>query len=266
MPDTGHTPLERLKIAGNLVVLPVGLIVLWWVCSSLNLVNPYLIPAPQKIAAAAIRLCKTGALQRHILVSLCRVWAGYGISIGMALPLSLIFHYSPVLKRLFQGVFELLRAIPPLAMIPLLILWFGLGEASKLAVIVLATFFPVFLNASSGFDSMDGRWLELSQSLELSFFRHLRSVLIPGALPQIITGLRLGFGYSWRALLGAELFASASGLGYLITDAQEMARIDTVFVGILTIGSLGLIFDKVLRILAGVISPEREDQYWGAHG
>jgi ABC-type nitrate/sulfonate/bicarbonate transport system permease component len=90
--------------------------------------------------------------------------------------------------------------------------------------------------------------------------------LFPASLPQIITGLRLGFGYAWRALLGAELFASASGLGYLITDAQEMARIDRVFVGILSIGLLGLIFDTLLKILTRLVSPDNEDRNWGAYG
>ncbi|MDR1308037.1 MAG: ABC transporter permease [Treponema sp.] len=177
----------------------------------------------------------------------------------MALPLALAFHESVPLRRGFHGIFEVLRAVPPLAMIPLLILWFGLGEASKLAVIVLATFFPIFLNAQGGFDSMDRRWLELSRSLELPFSRHLGSVLIPAALPQIVTGLRLGFGYAWRALLGAELFASASGLGYLITDSQAMARVDRVFVGIITIGLLGLFFDAALRFFARGLTPEYDD-------
>jgi ABC-type nitrate/sulfonate/bicarbonate transport system permease component len=241
-------------------VLPLALIVLWWALSGSGLLNPYLMPPPLRILEAALRLAKSGELGRHVLVSLGRVWAGFGISCCLALPSALLFHYSPFLKRVFHGLLELLRAIPPLSLIPLLILWFGIGEMSKLAVIILATFFPVFLNASGGFASVDDRWLELSQSLELSFGRHLCSVLIPGALPQIITGLRLGFGYAWRALLGAELFASSSGLGYLITDAQNMARIDTVFVGIITIGLLGIIFDTLLRMLAKRLGPEEENR------
>ncbi|MDR2553532.1 MAG: ABC transporter permease [Treponema sp.] len=241
----GGTVLRRLCAYG---VLPLFIILLWAVLSSLGMVNSYLIPSLERIGAAALGLLETGELQRHAGISLARVWGGYGLSVGCALPLALVFHEIPLLRRLFHGVFEIIRAVPPLAMIPLLILWFGLGEASKLAVIVLASFFPVFLNAQGGFTSMDGRWLELSRSLELSFFRHLRSVLIPASLPQILTGLRLGFGYAWRALLGAELFASAAGLGYLITDSQAMARVDRVFVGIIAIGLLGLFFDTLLRL------------------
>jgi NitT/TauT family transport system permease protein/sulfonate transport system permease protein len=244
--------------------LPAGIIVLWGILSALKLLNPYLIPSPGKILSAAAKLLASGELAGHVGISLLRVWSGYLISAGAALPLALLFHENPALRKLFHGIFETVRAVPPLALIPLLILWFGIGEASKLAVIVLATFFPIFLNAESGFDSMDSRWLELSRSLELSFPRHLRSVLIPAALPQIITGLRLGFGYSWRALLGAELFASASGLGYLITDAQAMARIDRVFVGIFAIGLLGVIFDTLFRFLAARFLPGAENFSWAA--
>lgn len=246
------------------VALPVALVLLWWGLSALKLTNPYLVPSPQKTFAAAAGLVRSGELFRHLLVSLGRVWAGFGLSVCAALPLALVFHLCGAARKIFHGVFELLRAIPPLAMIPLLILWFGIGEASKLALIVLATFFPVFLSALGGFDGMDGRWRELSDSLELPFLRRLRRVLVPAALPQIITGLRLGFGYAWRALLGAELFSSSAGLGYLISDAGEMARVDTVYVGILVIGGLGLFFDTALRIFAGRFTAAAEDRAWGA--
>jgi NitT/TauT family transport system permease protein/sulfonate transport system permease protein len=230
--------------------LPLFIIILWTVLSSLNLLNPYLVPSPLRIWNTAVALIASGELGEHAAVSIVRVWGGFGLSVIFALPLALLFHESPLLHRLFHSLFEIIRAIPPLALIPLLILWFGIGEGSKLAVIVLATFFPVFLNAQSGFDSMDGRWLELSRSLELPFHRHLFSVLIPASFPQIITGLRLGFSNAWRALLGAELFAAASGLGYFISDSQAMARTDRVFVGVITIGLLGAGFDAVLRLIA----------------
>ena len=233
------------------IILPLFIVALWAILSFFKILNPYLMPSPLRIWNAALNLIASGELPRHTAVSLARVWGGFGISTISALPLALLFHHKPNLHRIFHGLFEVIRAIPPLAMIPLLILWFGLGEGSKLAVIILASFFPIFISALSGLSSMDKRWLELSRSLELSFSRHLFSVLIPASLPQIITGLRLGFGYAWRALLGAELFAAASGLGYLITDSQAMARIDQVFVGVITIGLLGAGFDALLRLIAG---------------
>jgi len=234
----------------NYTALPCLLVILWAVLSALNMVNSYLIPSPGRIWNTALRLFASGEMGRHILKSLTRVCAGFGISVVFALPLALLFHENLFLHRLFHGLFEVIRAVPPLALIPLLILWCGIGETTNLTVIVLASFFPIFLNAENGFDSMDKNWLELSRSLELSFSRHLFSVLIPASLPQIITGLRLAFGYAWRALLGAELFSSASGLGYFITDSLAMARIDRVFVGIITIGILGTVLDAVLRFAA----------------
>lgn len=245
--------------------LPCLLVAAWQGLSRAGLLNPYLLPSPQKILVTAGKLLTGGELARHAGVSLARVWAGFFISAFCALPLALLFHEVPLLRKLFHGLFETVRAVPPLALIPLLILWLGIGEAPKLAVIVLASFFPVFMSAQSGFDSMDGRWLELSRSLELSFPRHLRSVLIPAALPQIITGLRLGFGYAWRALLGAELFASSSGLGYLITDSQAMARVDKVFAGIIAIGIFGVFFDALLRLAAARLLPDPESSGWAAH-
>jgi NitT/TauT family transport system permease protein/sulfonate transport system permease protein len=229
-----------------LLVLPCTLLLVWQGLSALGILNAYLVPSPAKVCAAARAMSQSGELQEGVLVSLGRVFAGYAIAACTALPLALLFHCQPVLKTLCSVPLELLRAIPPLAMIPLLILWCGIGEASKLAVIILASFFPIFLNAEDGLDHVAGKWRELARSLDLSFSRCLRFVLLPAAFPQMVTGLRLGFGYSWRALLGAEMFAASSGLGYLITDAQQMARVDKVFVGILSIGILGVVFDAVL--------------------
>jgi NitT/TauT family transport system permease protein/sulfonate transport system permease protein len=257
---------NRVKTLCVAAILPLFVILLWWALSELKLVNPYLMPSPQKVLGAAKRVALSGALARHVCISLYRVISGFALAVCIALPGALVFYCVPLVKNLFRAVFEFVRATPPLALIPLLILWMGIGEESKRAVIVLASFFPVFMNALSGFESIDGRWLELSKSLELSFWRRLRWILFPAALPQLVTGLRLGFGYSWRALLGAELIASASGLGYLITDAQEMARVDVVFVGIFTIGILGLVFDKLLRLVTGRFSPPAaEERNWGVN-
>ena len=257
---------DLLAKAAPAVLVPGLVLLVWAALADSGLVNAYLIPSPGKVWRAAVELFRRGELADHVFVSMNRVWGGYLLSVLLALPAALVFHLSPGLRKYFHHPLEFFRSVPPLAMIPLLILWFGIGEASKLAVIVLATFFPIFLSALGGFDYIDGRWLELSRSLELSFGRRLRYVLLPGALPQIVTGLRLGFGYAWRALLGAELFSSASGLGYLITDAQEMARVDIVFVGIAAIGILGLFFDRLLRALADAVSPAAEVRNWGIDG
>lgn len=246
--------------------VPAAILAAWTVLSETGAVNAYLVPSPRRVLGAAAELARSGELASHAAVSLARVWGGYLIAAGISLPTALAFHFRPALRAAFGGVLEFMRAVPQLALIPLLILWMGIGEASKLAVIVLASFFPIFLNALNGFDSVDGRWKELSRSLELGFGRHLRAILIPGAAGQILTGLRLGFGYAWRALLGAELFSSASGLGYLITDAQEMARVDSVFVGIACIGFLGYACDRLLAAAAKAFGAPESERTWGIDG
>ncbi|POR03020.1 ABC transporter permease [Alkalispirochaeta sphaeroplastigenens] len=235
--------------------VPALLFCLWWGLSRAGMVHPYLIPSPRKVWQAARGLLESGVLVRHISVSLGRVFSGYGLTLVVALPLALIFHHWPRWSQRFSLILAFLRATPPLALIPMLILWFGIGEASKLAVIVMASFFPIFLNAYDGLERVEGRWHELALSLELRYWERLFFVLLPGALPYIITGLRIGFGYAWRALVGAELFAAAAGLGYLILDSQEMARTDRVVLGILTIGVLGLFFDSLLHWLARRLTP-----------
>lgn len=227
--------------------VPLALLAAWAFLSHFNLVNSYLIPSPRAVAEDALLLLRSGELARHLWVSIRRVFIGYSFTVTIALPLALLLHERPRWAERLALPLSFLRVTPPLALIPILILWLGLGEPSKIAVIVLASFFPVFINAFDGLERVEGRWRELSRSLELYFDEHLRFVLLPGALPHIVSGLRVGFGYAWRALIGAELFAAASGLGYLIIDSQEMARTDRVVVGILAIGITGMLFDIVLN-------------------
>lgn len=235
-----------LKVVSRRVWVPTAMLLIWAVVSHLQLVNAYLIPAPIAVIEDALQLISTGSLQRHLAVSLRRVFVGYGFTLLGAIPLALFLHHSPPWYERLSIPLSFLRVTPPLALIPILILWLGIGEASKVAIIVLASFFPVFVSAHDGLHRVEGRWRELSRSLELNWYEFHRFVLLPGALPQIVSGLRIGFGYAWRALIGAEIFAAASGLGYLVVDSQEMARTDRVFVGILMIGITGLTFDAIL--------------------
>jgi len=226
-------------------VLPLTILIVYLTVCKLDLVNPYLIPRPRQIGEALLALLKEGTLQHHIFMSLKRVFYGFLLTLSIALPLATFFSLAPRVARFFLGTLHFLRCTPPLALVPLLILWFGIGEASKLALIVLASFFPVFLNTLSGLRQVDPELLEMGDTLELNRKEKILNILIPEALPTILTGMRLAFGYSWRALIGAEMIAAASGLGYMILDAQEMARTDKVFIGILTIGLLGLFIDSI---------------------
>ncbi|ADK82792.1 ABC transporter permease [Sediminispirochaeta smaragdinae] len=229
--------------AAKRLLLPAMVLCAYLIVTLTGWVNPYLIPPPGQIGQAFISMLLDGSLVMHILISLRRVFLGFFLAAGIALPLALLCYFFPLLSEYCSGLLHFLRNTPPLAMVPLLILWFGIGEGSKLALIVLACFFPIFLNTLNGLQQVDHRLLEMGETLELSRKEQTLHILFPEALPSMLTGLRLGFGYSWRALIGAEMIAASSGLGYLILDAELLARTDKVFIGILSIGSLGLLMD-----------------------
>lgn len=217
-----------------------------------------MLPPPQQILKTAWKLIIEGDLTKHLGVSLKRVLVGFSFTLLLAIPLGILMHFCSWLKNMLKGTLEFLRSIPPLSAIPLLILWFGIGETSKTAIIVMASFFPVFLNLLNGLNNVDQCWEELSTTLQLRKTDYLINILIPAAIPSILTGIQLGISYSWRALMGAEMIAAASGIGYLILDSQEMGRIDRIFVGIITLGICGIILDKTIIRLFNKLIPWKE--------
>ena len=253
------TPSERgrtTRLGRWTGLLPViGLLILWQAASSLGWVNAYLLPPPTKVARAAYLATQSGELGRHIAASLLRVIEGFSLAVVLALPLAVLASFAPRLSAAFDPLMTFLRNIPPLALVPVLILWCGIGEASKLALILLASFFPVFLGTATGLSSVDPKLIEMGKSLGFSRIRILAEVMLPESVPSLVNGLRLGLGYSWRALVGAEMVAASSGLGYWILDSEEMARIDAVFAGILAIGLLGIFIDRAAYLAATRLLP-----------
>lgn len=237
------------------LLFPLAILGFWWIGSALGLWNTFLLPSPASVGRAAVRLIRSGDLLRHIGASSLRVFWGFGLSCLTAFPLGVLLGVRPRLGRLVNGTLEFLRHVPPLALLPLLLLWFGIGEASKTAIIVLAAFFPILLNTVDGIRRCDQNLVEVGVSLGLSEGERLRRIRLPWALPSILTGLRLGLGYSWRALIGAELIAASSGLGYLIHDAQGLSRSDIIVVAIVTMGFLGALVDDLFFRLAEHLVP-----------
>ncbi len=227
----------------------------WQIVSHSGSVSAYLLPSPLSVYHQAVDMWLSGELFRHISISLKRVFEGFAISCCLGITLAGLVAYSIWFEQLLAAPLALLRMIPPLAMTPLFILWLGIGDATKLAVIVLASIFPIFFNVRDGLRFVSPEHKELAQSLHLTIFRKLFFIIIPTTIPSAITGLRLAFGYSWRALIGAELIAASSGLGYLIIDAQEMMRTDSVIVGILAIGLIGWLLDSLFyRLIVSIFS------------
>jgi sulfonate transport system permease protein len=233
----------------------LGLLVLWQVAASAGWINPYLLPSPLRVAGAIRSAGAGGELARHVVASLLRVAEGFAITVVLALPLAVGASFAPRAVAAFNPLLTFLRNIPPLALVPVLILWFGLGEASKLALIVLTSFFPVFMGAVTGLGGVDPGLVEMGRSLGFSRLRILQRIQLPESAPSLLNGLRLGLGFSWRAIIGAEMIAAASGLGYWILDAEAMARIDVVFAGILVIGTLGILLDWLAYLAAARLLP-----------
>ncbi len=234
------------------------LFLIWVLAFQLKLVSPYLLPSPLTVIATFVELLSNGRLFNNIHISILRVIKGFTFTLFLSVPLAILFHAVKKISLFFDSVFNFIRNVPPLAAVPLLILWFGIGEGSKLAIIILASFFPVFLNCLSGLNSVDRKLIEMGESINLNKFQQIIHILIPESLPSFITGITLGFGYSWRALIGAEMIAASKGLGYMILDAEELAKTDVVFVGILTIGMLGVLFDIVGKLIIKRLIPWSE--------
>ena len=154
----------------------------------------------------------------------------------------------------FENILEFIRNIPPISLIPLLILWFGIGEKSKIIIISLATFFPMFINIRYGIKNADKKLIEVGKSLGFSKVKIFFSIIMPHSIPNILSGMKIGIGYGFRAIVGAELVAASSGLGFMILDAQQLSRSDKAIVGIITIGIVGFLCDYLFSLLIRKIS------------
>jgi sulfonate transport system permease protein len=244
----------------NGLLVPLLILILWFLVSALHVFSPYLLPSPLTTCQSFVELCVSGALPHHLLISLQRVFLGFFCSFIVAVPLGILCGRSKHFQSYFWPLLEFLRHVPPLACVPLIILWAGIGEASKLAIIFMASFFPLFLNTYSGIKNCDVKLLEVGKNLNFSEQELVSHIQLPAALEAIAVGLQLSLGYSWRALIGAELIAASAGIGYLILDAEQMSRPDIVLVGMLCIGIIGSIIDSVFLRLLNRILPWRQKE------
>lgn len=238
------------------------ILTLWYLGSSLRLWSAYVLPGPQKVGLTFWTMVKSGSLWSHIADSFLRVATGFTIAFGLAFMLGIFAALKPASGAYYGSFVEFMRNVPPLSLIPLLILWFGIGETSKIIIIVLASFFPMFLNIKKGLLSCDVKLLEVGRSLGFTPAANFFKIMLPAALPDILVGMRIGLGYSWRAIIGAEMIAAASGLGYLILDAQQLSRSDKVIVGIIIIGTVGLVCDKLFSAVIKTLTRGGVDSSW----
>jgi len=242
---------SRVSRGLQYVLLPLGIIIVWEILCRSGAVKPMALPSPTKVGATLWSFIASGVLFIHVGVSVLRVLEGFAIATVLGLVLGVGVGISKILARLTDLIIQLLRPIPPIAWIPLAILWFGIGELSKVYIIFLGAFFPIIMGVIEGIRQTDNRYVELANVLEVSRWRFIRKVVLPGALPSIMTGLRVGLGSAWVCVVAAELIAAERGVGFIIVDGREMSQPDVVITGMISIGVIGKLMDVAIKTVQG---------------
>jgi sulfonate transport system permease protein len=240
------------RIAGVVwyIALPVLIIAVWKAADIKGYIVSYTMPPPEDIVITAVEFYNDGTLLKHIKASFIRVIEGFGIALILALILGVAIGLSRRFEKLTDSVLQIIKPIPPIAWIPLAILWFGIGEASKIYIIAVGAFFPILVNTVEGIKNIDSRYLELARVYEVQRSRVIWRVILPGALPFIMVGIRLGLGMGWICVVAAEMIAAESGIGYMLNDGRNFARPEMVILGMVVIGITGKIMDDILRYIS----------------
>jgi ABC-type nitrate/sulfonate/bicarbonate transport system permease component len=240
------------------LALPAALIVAWYLATEVvPLFHPTLLPSPLAVWRMFWKLLWNGDLIAHIGASLLRIFYANLAALLLGVPLGLAMGlYRPV-DRLLDGLLSIFRPIPPLAWVPLSILWLGIGTASVVFITFLAAFFAVLVNTIAGARAVDGLHMRAAMSLGANRRRLMTHVVLPTVASHVFTGLRIAIGVSWMSIVAAELIAASSGLGYMITYYREVLRTDAIIVGMLTIGAIGLLMDLATRRIERWLMPWR---------
>lgn len=237
------------------LILPAVILAAWIYTTTFTQIPAGILPGIPRVWKAFLDMTVSGQLQSDLVVSLIRVLKGFAVSAVLGITLgSLIGMFRPVREMLLPFI-TVVRQIPMIAWIPLIILWCGIGELSKVVIIVLAAFFPVLVNTESGIAGTLESFLEVAKLYKLNPWKTFTKVYLPHALPQILVGLRLGLGVSWMAVVAAELIAAVSGIGYRMSNARSLMRPDIVIVCMLVVGLVGILMDKVIGLIFGAFTP-----------
>lgn len=231
------------------IILPLLLVILWQLASELGWISELTMSSPAAIASEFAGLAATGELFVHLGVSVRRALLGFvlGASIGLALGIASGF-YRPF-ERVVDPSLQMLRTVPHLAITPLFILWFGIDEISKVLLVALGAFFPLYVNTFLGIRNVDRKLFDVARVLEFSYWKQIRLLILPAALPNILLGVRLSLGVSWLGLVVAEMMGSSAGVGYLIQDARQFSQTSIVFLGIVIFAIVGKLTDSLVRVL-----------------
>ena len=227
----------------------LALLVTWEIASRTGLLSPRLLAGPDRILATFGHLMANGTLERNLLVSLIRVIVGMTCAVLVAVPLAFASGLSRLGENVVDAPLQMVRTLPHLALVPLFILWFGIGETPKIVLVALGAGFPIYLNLFAGIRGVDPKLVEMARVHGLSSLAIAREVVLPSALPSLLIGLRYAFGVGWLSLVVGEQIAADSGIGFMMMDAREFLRTDIIVVGLLIYALLGAATDQMVRAL-----------------
>ncbi|MCF2521561.1 ABC transporter permease [Bradyrhizobium sp. G127] len=246
-------PAERLRRYARPalgLLLPIGLALAWELAVRFGYSNGRLVPPPSRIWQTLIELSASGELSRHILATLSRVGAGFGLGVLAGTVFGAICGYWTLARRLLDPTLQALRAIPSIAWVPLFILWLGIFETSKVALIAVGVFFPIYLGVTGAILSVDRKIVEVGRIFRLNGFAMIRRILLPAVLPAYVISLRSGLGLGWMFVVAAEFMGASEGLGYLLTDGQQLGKPAQIVAAIIVFAVLGKITDWLIQLIA----------------
>ena len=241
------------------VVTTVSLIALWWVSTHMGWIKPLFLPSPEAVLGKFVDIWReefSGAtLWGHTMSSLFRVFSAFFLACATAIPIGIAMGVNRVFRGIFDPPIEFYRPIPPLGYLPLTIIWLGIEDTQKIVLIYLAIFAPMALNARAGVRSVSIEQIHAAYSLGASRVQVIWHVVLKGAMPEILTGMRIGIGFGWTTLVAAEMVAAEAGLGHMVLSAAEFLVTDVVIMGIIVIGGLAYLFDLLMRYLERTLIP-----------
>ncbi|MCU1676838.1 MAG: tauC [Frankiales bacterium] len=230
-------------------IVPVAIVVLWQLGASTGHINTRNFSSPWGVLTAAGDLFRTGELQQHLLVSMTRAVVGLAIGGSLGLLMGIFAGLSRLGEDTIDSTIQAFRTLPYLGLVPLFILWFGIGESSRITMVALGSFFPIYLNVFKGIRNVDARFIDLAKGQHLNRWGLIRQVVVPGAMPQVLVGFRYAIGTAWLSLVIAEQVNATSGLGYLIVQATTLAQTSIIMTALSIYAVIGIIADGVVRLI-----------------
>lgn len=230
-------------------LVPIALVAAWFAATASGAVKPYQFASPHAVLAELLQLAQSGALWTDLGASIERVALGFALALVAAVVLGALVGASRTAERLLDPTLQAIRAVPSLAWVPLILLWLGIGEPAKITLVAIGAFFPIYVSLASGIRNVDRKLIEVAQVLGVNKLTLALRVLVPAALPQLLVGARIGLTQAWLFLVAAELLAASRGLGFLLTEGQQIARTDEILVAILLFALCGKLSETGMRAL-----------------